>query len=70
VTNLNKRGDISVNTLRKKQKTDAMMLGLMITLAVTLATTNAVIIPAALAQNPPICSDENATLVVRLAVTT
>jgi Ca2+-binding RTX toxin-like protein len=55
----NKREDISLNTLRKKQKADPLMLAFTITLFATLATaTTAVIIPAAFATPapPPTCN--------------
>ena len=62
--NPNKREDISVKTLRKKQKADAMALTLTIILSsILFTTTTTAITLAALAQNPPICSDEDATLV-------
>jgi Ca2+-binding RTX toxin-like protein len=64
--NHNKREDISVNTLRKKQRTDAMMLALTIILAVTLANTStAAVIPAAFATVvvEDECAGEPATIV-------
>ena len=50
-----KRKDIQVHTLRTKQKTDAKILAMTITLAITLATTTtAAVIPTAFASDSPL----------------